>query len=90
MHIFDGCIDVTNILIEVENSAKLNPVKIKEHYDVVIEPGSKYLFYFTLENAPKEQKTCTTNGKKNFKKAKIKKSGRYVAGCWRRLYKCKY
>lgn len=36
---FDDHINVTNIMMEVKNSAKLYPTKIKENNSVVNEPG---------------------------------------------------
>ena len=53
---FDGRIDITNIMLETEGSSQSFPAKMKEeHYSVVGEPGSNYLFHFTPEKATKEE-----------------------------------
>ena len=54
--LFDGRIDLTNVMMEAEGSVQSFPAKIKEeHYSVVSEPGSNYLFHFTPEKASKEE-----------------------------------
>ncbi|KAI4796454.1 hypothetical protein KUCAC02_026956 [Chaenocephalus aceratus] len=53
--LFDGRIDLTNVMMEAEGSDQSFPAKIKEeHYSVAGEPGSNYLFHFTPEKATKE------------------------------------
>ncbi|KAI4796469.1 hypothetical protein KUCAC02_026971 [Chaenocephalus aceratus] len=53
--LFDGRIDLTNVMMEAEGSDQSFPAKIKEeHYSVASEPGSNYLFHFTPEKATKE------------------------------------
>ena len=43
-------------MMEAEGSVQSFPAKIKEeHYSVVSEPGSNYLFHFTPEKASKEE-----------------------------------
>ena len=52
--LFDGRIDLTNVMMEAEGSDQSFPAVIKaEHYSVVSEPGSNYLFHFTPEKATK-------------------------------------
>ena len=54
--LFDGRIDLTNVMMEAEGSDQSFPAKIKEeHYSVVNEPGSNYLFHFTPEAATTEE-----------------------------------
>ena len=53
---FDGRIDITNVMMEVEGSVKLYPARIKEeHYSVGREPDSEYLFHFIQEKAQKRK-----------------------------------
>ena len=54
--LFDGRIDLTNVMLEAEGSDQSFPAKIKEeHYSVASEPGSYYLFHYTPEKATKEE-----------------------------------
>lgn len=54
--LFDGRIDLTNVMMEAAGSDQSLPAKIKEeHYSVVSEPGSNYLFHFTPEKATAEK-----------------------------------
>nr|XP_047129363.1 uncharacterized protein LOC100201985 [Hydra vulgaris] len=49
---FDGRIDQTKQMIELDDSNAKFPVTVKEeHYSVCMEPGRKYLFHFTPEKA---------------------------------------
>ena len=53
--LFDGRIDITNVLVEADDTNISHPARIKEeHYSVVSEPGSDYLFHFTPPKATKE------------------------------------
>ena len=53
--LFDGRIDITNVLVEADGTNRSHPARIKEeHYSVVSEPGSDYLFHFTPPKATKE------------------------------------
>jgi hypothetical protein len=54
--LFDGRIDLTNVMMEAEGSARSFPAKMKEeHYSVANEPGSHYLFHFSPEKSTKEE-----------------------------------
>ena len=54
--LFDGRIDLTNVMMEAEGSNQSFQGKIKEeHYSVASEPGSNYLFHFTPDKATKEE-----------------------------------
>ncbi|KAJ8387960.1 hypothetical protein AAFF_G00147510 [Aldrovandia affinis] len=54
--LFDGRIDLTNVMMEAEGRVQYFPAKIKEeHYSVASEPGSYYLFHFTPEKATKDE-----------------------------------
>lgn len=54
--LFDGRIDLTNVMMEAEGSEQSYMGMIKEeHYSVASEPGSNYLFHFTPEKATKEE-----------------------------------
>ena len=55
--LFDGRKDNTNVLLEIEGNKQKFPGMIKEeHYTVCSEPGGKYLFHFTPEEASKQRK----------------------------------
>ena len=54
--LFDGRIDLTNVMMQADGSHQLFSAKIKEeHYTVISEPGSNYLFHFVPEKATKEE-----------------------------------
>ena len=54
---FDGRIDQTKQMIELDGSNTKFSVTVKEeHYSVCMEPGGKYLFHFTPEKAAKSLK----------------------------------
>jgi len=55
--LFDGRIDQTKTMMEIEGSTKQYPGMIKEeHYDVSSEPGGKYLWHFVPEEASGQRK----------------------------------
>ena len=55
--LFDGRIDQTKTMMEIEGSTKQYPGMIKEeHYAVCSEPGGKYLWHFVPEEASGQRK----------------------------------
>ena len=69
--LFDGRIDLTNVMMEVDGSDQLFPAKIKEeHCTVISEPGSNYLFHFVPEKATKEESHSEIIAKVMFNKLK--------------------
>ena len=55
--LFDGRIDATKTMMEIEGSDKQYPGMIKEeHYAVCSEPGGEYLWHFVPEKATDQKK----------------------------------